>query len=572
MDKLIKRLCGGLIFLLAVVICMPTEADRLADGWRFCELGELPEQPAALLNAYSYMKYDDGRWRPCIPGARLDFSDDTVNCVQLGTRISVQGEWGNPMLFFVTYNEAVRVFLDGTLIYHDGEFGAKNRVYGTRWHLLSIPPGYQGKELIIQMYSEDQGTLGMISDVSIDDGLQQMQKLFNHDGGSLLLGPLALITVVLLLLNYWIGRPKKRYNRLFLAAYLAVHLVCMVASLWTVLFWLDNPVFLQYVAMISFYAIPLPLGLAAYNYLASKGRKYIAAVMAGSVCILLAALVGELMGWAVMSRMASIQHICYIAGLLVIAYCLFRQGKGGDRCCRIFFWPVLATAVMNIAEWMALYSHIILPPNNYMHFNMLPMIVYVIWLMNHTMEEEKRLSVANQELEQTVELEKYKAQIDPLTKSFTREKLGKAMDSAIKMAEGANIPFALLMIDIDKFKSVNDTYGHAAGDKVLLGMADLVRSNLDSRHTFIRYGGEEFMVICSMYTLDRAWKLAETIRTDLEAAVLIEGRRITCSIGISYWHIGEGDTPEAMQKRADAAAYYAKNNGRNCCVMENELC
>ena len=88
MDKLIKRLCGGLIFLLAVVICMPTEADRLTDGWRFCELGELPEQPAALLNAYSYMKHDDGRWRSCIPGARLDFSDDTVNCVQLGTCIS----------------------------------------------------------------------------------------------------------------------------------------------------------------------------------------------------------------------------------------------------------------------------------------------------------------------------------------------------------------------------------------------------------------------------------------------------------------------------------------------------
>ena len=138
-------------------------------------------------------------------------------------------------------------------------------------------------------------------------------------------------------------------------------------------------------------------------------------------------------------------------------------------------------------------------------------------------------------------------------------------------AEDSKLPFAMMMMDIDKFKSVNDTYGHAAGDRVLVGMADIVRRNLDARHTFIRYGGEEFMVICSMYTLTEAWELAEKIRTDLEKSVLLEGRQITCSIGVSYWHTGGNDSEKAMQERADKALYYAKNHGRNQCVMETVL-
>ena len=118
---------------------------------------------------------------------------------------------------------------------------------------------------------------------------------------------------------------------------------------------------------------------------------------------------------------------------------------------------------------------------------------------------------------------------------------------------------------------ITDTYGHAVGDKVLQGVADVMRRYTGFSHTLARYGGEEFMIVCLMHGMDRAKELAERIRRDVERSALIEDRQVTCSIGISCWHIKSGDTPDALQKRADDALYYSKNNGRNRCVAENDL-
>ena len=79
------------------------------------------------------------------------------------------------------------------------------------------------------------------------------------------------------------------------------------------------------------------------------------------------------------------------------------------------------------------------------------------------------------------------------------------------------------------------------------------------------------MVLCSQYGLEEAWQLAEQIRMDLEEAVILKDRQVTCSAGISCWHTGAGDSVQQLQKRADDALYYAKNNGRNRCVLETKL-
>ena len=108
------------------------------------------------------------------------------------------------------------------------------------------------------------------------------------------------------------------------------------------------------------------------------------------------------------------------------------------------------------------------------------------------------------------------------------------------------------MLDIDLFKRVNDTYGHAAGDNVLVHFADVVRARLDARHTFIRYGGEEFVVLCRSYDAVEAFHLAERIRQSVELSALLPGQRVTCSIGVSQWHNGEDDL-ESFYQRADQA-------------------
>ena len=126
-----------------------------------------------------------------------------------------------------------------------------------------------------------------------------------------------------------------------------------------------------------------------------------------------------------------------------------------------------------------------------------------------------------------------------------------------------------MMFDIDFFKSVNDTYGHDAGDRVLIDFTRIIRRQLDARHTFIRYGGEEFVVLCRGFSLEEAKKLALEIGASVQDAAILEKRKITCSIGISQWHAGSSDSARQLLKRSDLALYAAKQNGRNQVAAED---
>ena len=126
-----------------------------------------------------------------------------------------------------------------------------------------------------------------------------------------------------------------------------------------------------------------------------------------------------------------------------------------------------------------------------------------------------------------------------------------------------------MMFDIDFFKSVNDTYGHDAGDRVLIDFTRIIRRQLDARHTFIRYGGEEFVVLCRGFSREEAKKLALEIGASVQDAAILAKRRITCSIGISQWHAGSSDSARQLLKRSDLALYAAKQNGRNQVAAED---
>jgi diguanylate cyclase (GGDEF)-like protein len=121
--------------------------------------------------------------------------------------------------------------------------------------------------------------------------------------------------------------------------------------------------------------------------------------------------------------------------------------------------------------------------------------------------------------------------------------------------------FAVLMADIDHFKQYNDTYGHLAGDKVLVRVAEILREAIRNVDYAARYGGEEFFVMMPETTLEGAVEVADRIRARL-AGQIIAGGRVTISVGVAEFPI-HGDTPEALIATADAALYEAKREGRN---------
>lgn len=122
--------------------------------------------------------------------------------------------------------------------------------------------------------------------------------------------------------------------------------------------------------------------------------------------------------------------------------------------------------------------------------------------------------------------------------------------------------------DLDRFKSINDTYGHKAGDKVLCVVAQLLHRGLRQTDFFARYGGEEFAMIIVGTPLEEATKLADAHRRKIERLGFhFDGKpvQVTASCGLTA--IADGDTPDSIFERADRALYIAKKTGRNRCVV-----
>lgn len=125
----------------------------------------------------------------------------------------------------------------------------------------------------------------------------------------------------------------------------------------------------------------------------------------------------------------------------------------------------------------------------------------------------------------------------------------------------AETEYCFLIIDIDYFKAVNDTYGHHTGDEVLQFLAEILENESGENDVCCRYGGEEFTVLSPQPDLASGLQLAEKIRTQVEKLISPTGKSITISIGLA--HSADGQHLQSVKEAADAALYRAKENGRN---------
>lgn len=159
---------------------------------------------------------------------------------------------------------------------------------------------------------------------------------------------------------------------------------------------------------------------------------------------------------------------------------------------------------------------------------------------------------------------------DPMTGLLNRRFLDQYIDTGIRAGEY----FSVMMIDIDFFKHVNDTYGHDIGDQVIKGLSEILKNNIKGSDLAIRYGGEEFLLIIFETSVEVANKIASHINAEFSKKVFKVGEEKfskTLSIGISSY-VQESTTPWQAIKYADVALYNAKNSGRNKVVIfESEM-
>jgi len=153
------------------------------------------------------------------------------------------------------------------------------------------------------------------------------------------------------------------------------------------------------------------------------------------------------------------------------------------------------------------------------------------------------------------------SETDHLTGIYNRRKLFELLEGEVNMANRYDRPLSLLMFDIDRFKEVNDTFGHNIGDVVLKTTVRIIGGVIRRTDIFARYGGEEFILIMPETDLDSAQAVAEKIRGVIEHHLFPGADRITISIGIAAMSAEESD--DALIRRADEALYAAKRGGRN---------
>jgi diguanylate cyclase (GGDEF)-like protein len=159
--------------------------------------------------------------------------------------------------------------------------------------------------------------------------------------------------------------------------------------------------------------------------------------------------------------------------------------------------------------------------------------------------------------------------VDGLTGLFVRRYLDARMEEEIERSRRYNTPFSIIMMDVDDFKKLNDSYGHLVGDRVLRAIANVIKAQMRGVDTAARYGGEEMAVILPRTEMVGAYNLAERIRESIAELRITtdddppKALGVTASLGIAAYPESKAVNGEDLVRKADRALYRAKKTGKN---------
>jgi diguanylate cyclase (GGDEF)-like protein len=196
--------------------------------------------------------------------------------------------------------------------------------------------------------------------------------------------------------------------------------------------------------------------------------------------------------------------------------------------------------------------------------NLVPFCVYflsmfVVCMMREQLLCERRMQEQANKLEYEIALAVERSEMDALTGCRNRA----AFDRLMQQREGN---FSMLMLDIDHFKKINDTYGHLVGDQVLIAVSKAILQCLRPTDMPVRYGGEEFTIFLPGTSIENAKVVGERLRATVESMkipLLDKKDFISVTISVGFTERKDGDSVETIIKRADDALYNAKESGRN---------
>ncbi|MEW4567503.1 diguanylate cyclase [Tautonia sp. JC769] len=193
----------------------------------------------------------------------------------------------------------------------------------------------------------------------------------------------------------------------------------------------------------------------------------------------------------------------------------------------------------------------------------------ILEMQEELVRRSDELEALKQELELRNERLADMAITDALTGLRNRRHFHRLFESSFTLSNQSSQPLTVILLDVDRFKLYNDSFGHPAGDEVLIGVADVLRANVRDRDLIARYGGEEFVVLLPRVSAPEGIALAERLRRSIADRVW-RGTPITASFGVGTSG-PSASTPDVLLDQADQALYRSKQRGRNCVTHFREL-
>ncbi|HBC56666.1 MAG TPA: hypothetical protein DCZ03_05820 [Gammaproteobacteria bacterium] len=164
------------------------------------------------------------------------------------------------------------------------------------------------------------------------------------------------------------------------------------------------------------------------------------------------------------------------------------------------------------------------------------------------------------------------SQTDPVTDTLNRAAFSATLQQEVSLAQRGGSPLSLIVLDIDNFKLINDSHGHAVGDKALKAASKIILESIRQSDSLFRYGGDEFTIVLRQTASRGACQLAERIRSSIENLSYFDARRkVNFSVSLGVANFRPQDSEEILFQRADTALMHAKKMGRNQVVCAEDF-
>ncbi|MFY9089033.1 diguanylate cyclase [Arcobacter aquimarinus] len=460
----------------------------------------------------------------------------------------------NSNLYIVSIDLITQVYFKDKQIYSFGEFdeNGKGKYKGWPWHLIPLPTDSAGEYLYFRIYS-NYGDIGFWGEILILSKGELYEKLLKNDILKIIIGSVSIFVAIFFLLTFL--SKFQRIESLILGLLFLTQGLNVFCSAKIMQLFFYYPLLNQYILAIAFFSFPIGMALFMdkvinYKILFNPIKK----IWQIHLIYLIIAILGSVLGFFSLPSTYEWFDIFYnFITLPILTFFIIYFFYKGDKETKIItfsffiislYWLYSTLIAAGIVPWEEY-------PSDIAVFICLLFLSYsIVNRLNYTKElEEAKIELTNLTL------------TDYLTNLSNR----KNIDSILKINENLfnryKDKFSIILVDIDDFKKVNDTYGHLVGDKVLIEISGILKKYTRQTDIVGRWGGEEFIIICPKTNLQDASKLAEKLRKKISTHQFETVGNKTASLGVSTFK--ENETIIELITRVDDAMYLAKSNGKN---------